>query len=748
MKKIIYVLALLIASVTSISAQWTSLPGPYGCDTWGFYAEDSIIYTSTTNAIFRSNDDGHSWLPLSLSLPNNRFFMKLLFKKDSILFIELEVSDSGNNMLLYFSKNNGKTFDLLLNYANDYSVVSINDTLLVARNTSYWDTIDSRSLIRSNDRGRTWINASPSIQVYFSKLQLFDGVLYVIRSKSASFENDWQICRSIDGGRSWDSLYGIARHDYSHPLAQPIDYTISGGTSILLVVDLVNNSVNRYQRFLKISLTGDSVKDFQFPTKNSKPSIDTVIDNFQYSNKNLYAATQNHIYRYAPARNGWDVITNNIPRYSVDKITNYLPLSQQGLNEILISFYEWSRWNSGYTNGIYRFTAGEGVCLPSDTGITSTQTTQIFNFHDTLYTITAATGYPLYSSADHGETWKAIQLPFDIHGYDIRTVGGSPKGLLFSNRDSIFLKNGSNTEMIVNYIGRQILSLLPIGNSIFCRTGNEFFRSDDSGASWIKLTQPPLMTLSGTANTVFKDLMIVGGDSIVISSDGCFTWKKVKGIPYAGFLCHYLASDQNNIYAVANYRDGTIENYGVFRSTDSGTTWGLFLSKLNFGLWNILPLDNKILFGSDLGVYMCNKDGSNFGPIFRNQTLKKVNAFAVDSEYFYVGTSGYGLFRAKLNDVLQYVDGVSSPITVENISNISFQIFPNPSTNSIQVQIANYAGKIRYALFDALGTPRKNGMTSDNSFQIDIPDLPSGNYYLRISGAQGMPVTKRVVVVK
>ena len=77
-----------------------------------------------------------------------------------------------------------------------------------------------------------------------------------------------------------------------------------------------------------------------------------------------------------------------------------------------------------------------------------------------------------------------------------------------------------------------------------------------------------------------------------------------------------------------------------------------------------------------------------------------------------------------------------------------FSIHPNPATNNIEIAVTRNIGKLRYELFDALGASRKNGSTSEASFQIDVSELAAGNYYLRISGAGGMPVTKRVVVVK
>ncbi len=78
----------------------------------------------------------------------------------------------------------------------------------------------------------------------------------------------------------------------------------------------------------------------------------------------------------------------------------------------------------------------------------------------------------------------------------------------------------------------------------------------------------------------------------------------------------------------------------------------------------------------------------------------------------------------------------------------SIEISPNPAAGSIKVSIAGNNSAMRYELYDALGIARKEGVTSNTSFQIDVSDLAAGNYYLRISEAGGIPVTKKIIILK
>jgi hypothetical protein len=75
-------------------------------------------------------------------------------------------------------------------------------------------------------------------------------------------------------------------------------------------------------------------------------------------------------------------------------------------------------------------------------------------------------------------------------------------------------------------------------------------------------------------------------------------------------------------------------------------------------------------------------------------------------------------------------------------------IIPNPANTTIEILLNNRGVPVRYQLFDALGTTRKEGTTSENSLQLNILDLPSGNYYLRISRSDGIPITKQVLIMR
>jgi hypothetical protein len=92
--------------------------------------------------------------------------------------------------------------------------------------------------------------------------------------------------------------------------------------------------------------------------------------------------------------------------------------------------------------------------------------------------------------------------------------------------------------------------------------------------------------------------------------------------------------------------------------------------------------------------------------------------------------------------------GIAGVVDNAVLQPFDFSIYPNPARNKIEISLTNSTGEFLYELFDALGVARKIGVVFDSSVQIDISDLSSGNYYLRMKGVNSFPVTKKVIIIK
>lgn len=74
------------------------------------------------------------------------------------------------------------------------------------------------------------------------------------------------------------------------------------------------------------------------------------------------------------------------------------------------------------------------------------------------------------------------------------------------------------------------------------------------------------------------------------------------------------------------------------------------------------------------------------------------------------------------------VDEVHTPVTP------AVNVYPVPATDRINIRIAEPAGEVTTELFDARGNRVRGQTTGDADTTLDLNDLPSGVYFLRITG--------------
>jgi hypothetical protein len=89
--------------------------------------------------------------------------------------------------------------------------------------------------------------------------------------------------------------------------------------------------------------------------------------------------------------------------------------------------------------------------------------------------------------------------------------------------------------------------------------------------------------------------------------------------------------------------------------------------------------------------------------------------------------------------------GVKGPtgITSVNVSDDNVVIFPNPARGAVNVIYDEHAGVRSVGVYSLLGRTVKIFKTQGNSAKIDLTDVPSGAYFLRLMNAQGNVVATR-----
>ncbi len=187
---------------------------------------------------------------------------------------------------------------------------------------------------------------------------------------------------------------------------------------------------------------------------------------------------------------------------------------------------------------------------------------------------------------------------------------------------------------------------------------------------------------------------------------------------------------QGNKAIVKNFEE-------FFFTTSNGDTWEkLFAEDKAFerNMYNIDIFNNKFYIYGPLGV-LESEDGETWLNITDGLTTANVYHFEVDYAGRYHINTYEGHFISK------------TPISVEeqnsNFENApEFSIFPNPSSDFITLSYKNTFDSIE--IFDISG--RKYEVNTDSK-QIDISNLPSGTYFLKIK-SEGNAYLKQFVVAR
>jgi len=94
--------------------------------------------------------------------------------------------------------------------------------------------------------------------------------------------------------------------------------------------------------------------------------------------------------------------------------------------------------------------------------------------------------------------------------------------------------------------------------------------------------------------------------------------------------------------------------------------------------------------------------------------------------------------------------GISGIARIAN-SNLGLAIYPNPSNGNFNIAFTKYTGVASLFITNILGTTVKqinNVNVNSNNLQLDLSDLVSGIYFLRVETAQGSETQKIVIANK
>ena len=583
--------------------------------------EDEDDCTPEKNsAIFISNDFGTSWIKSS-SIPKG-VFKEIELEEGQ----ELEEEDIDKVTVLYVSPSD-----------DDRIFVGTSNLLLKSNDRgSSWESL-SDTFHRSDIKGLAIHPNNPNIIYARIGLYTFSDCSDVDNDDPDYEESVSKYCpgiyKSTDGGESWKLLEEVT--------GDPSE----GGVYINEYNDSEIYSVFGRETF--VSKDGGISSDVFLDTKEHPiiPDVGVEIITFGESESEVFMAGLQGVYRTYDNGKTWiESNTGFVGSEVVDLVTSL----------------DGTMYATTYNLGIFKSTDGGKNWVFASFGIKNWYGMQLATHPEDADTLFTTTNGGVYKSTNAGKSWELIggsdlcddedaggnchyhgivvekEAPFKVlvgSGGDqyakegVGLTGSEDNGESWRNSDDGFVRDVHVSKLVIDPNNNNVFYATTQGETEYTDKvgdGAGVFKSTDRGNNWTQINNGlnSLETNVLAVDPNDSDVLYLGtdDDGIYKSINGGENWKKL--IPTASFGVGDIIVDpqnSNNVYmgTVDYFRlsesRGVLGDFGVYKSTDGGTTWEEFNSGLNhLGVFSLeLSEENRILYAGTRagGVYWINLDG-------------------------------------------------------------------------------------------------------------------------------------------
>ncbi len=237
----------------------------------------------------------------------------------------------------------------------------------------------------------------------------------------------------------------------------------------------------------------------------------------------------------------------------------------------------------------------------------------------------------------------------------------------------------------------------------------------------------------------------IGGDSaynysypaLLVSTDLGRTWTSSRTGLTGRVWTIKADKDNPGVLYCGTYR-------GVFKSTNSGDSWTATSFTRDTRALAIDPSDARVIYAGTYGsgVWVSTDAGATWTELNAGLTCNRVLSLVArgnPSPMLLAGTEGGAVFRMlPLTGIKTEPLGVSQPVT----------LWPNPCRTKVRLQLPpNLSGPVAVTLFDHTGRlVRELRMLPGNLAVLDLRDVLTGTYFVRVTGQNWTRVTRLTVL--
>ena len=659
----------------------TGLSIPLSIDYLQLHADGSMYASATVQGVYRSTDKGATWEKLFDRLGTISSFRLLGITSSGHLFAEPHMPSDG---YIYYSGDNGKTWERRQNGLDTRFPANVNFSTDAYGNLYLQNFI--YKLYGSTDNGLNWsvlYSGSTDFMTVYSR-----GVLFIGSNNSTNYT--FKLMRSVDQGVTWTDIYPDV---YSKKIRVLNMLPGPSGQLIMYTKDslLISTDLGDSWKPASLVLTGEGISD-------------VCVTN---AGEILVGTDIGWIYRSTDAGLSWTRRATRLQRYiwasclaSNSRNMLFAASSSDGL---FVTTNQGTSWNA------------------APTSVTGTNVTSLaVGASDQLYLGTTSNG--LFVSSDDGASWRKLNTIFQTR--PVNWIGLNSKGHIYvvampdlfrSTNDGASWESKATTTSF-----RYITAAIGANDEVYASFSDDMYYSSDGGNTWTRrntgLPTPTYVTAIAVADGGGAWLGTSSGGLYYSSNQGgSWTSKPTRLRGPSNKIKNILCLPNNqmmiNVDAATGYVGIFDEDFGIFHSTNGGSSWRILRTTTEYTQETALTIsktrDGSVLAGLSHGVMM---------------------------------------WRPSATSVRAQEPGISRPIRLEqNYPNpfnpaTSFE-FQVPSLEFVSLRVLDVLGREVATLVDEYRQP------GVYSVRWNASGLPSGVYFCRMN-AGGFVDTKRMILSK
>ncbi len=658
MKQITLFLICFFYSFQSFS-QWTQTNGPEG----GYFDEivqlgSDFIVSAYTGGLYKSYDQGNSWIPSNSGLPDglNIFILK---KFEDILYT---TTSKG----IYKSMNGGESWTQMNsgNFGMYFYSLFVNGNNIFAGN-------DYGGITYSNDGGISWNRATGSVSnIQVHDFEIFNSKVYATGGGSSG--TGPRFFESSDFGKTWQPIEvnGRGPNGFRTLLASDGNLYAGGQGELFVSYDNLNTWIKTP---LETNASIVSIREFQGA---------------------IYVTAGNGSYYYSNDQGlSWSIIKN--------------PDTSSFVNDILVSD---SQIIMCTTNGLFN-SFNSGVSWSSIVnGIRARRVNSLFSNDQYLYAGTDTHG--LFRSADGGNTWISINSGLDLpNSLSINEMVEVSGILYIATNSGVYSWNNDENSWLIRHnpgLNRSADVLAFVNGTFVTADNSSIFLSNDNGENWTEKVIDILDRPTSFTSLVARDNTLILSTSdaeILVSLDFGDTWSKtsILDVFYYPYDLEFVG---DKLFAATSQ--------GVFVTDNLGQEWKRF-NNLFSSSQDIEVVDGRIFVATDSGFLITREDLGRWYPANDGLGEQRINKIFINEDIIYAGTSGTSVWELPVSDAVAILPEVNRPfITTWKTDN------PGSSEDN-QITIPTFPGETYNYSVDWGDGSSSIGVTGDITHTYEIP---------------------------